>query len=226
MINLWKLIKYLWYDWRHPEIAHPWGVLAFSGEAGSGKTISMADYALNIAPRLYPDVELKIFTNFDLEGQTGAITSVDDIVNAPRDSIVLIDETANWFDAHKWAEMPPEMMQPLTQHRHMDVQLVFATQLYKHMNPRIRELCQNIAECDTSWRNRVTRQHWYTKNDYTLVENSETEYKRGKAFKKYIFLQTDELRNSYDTKHEVISALLKKQNEAYKTNKVIVQQNA
>lgn len=225
MVNLWKLIKLLWYDWRHPEIAHPWGVLAFSGEAGSGKTVSMADYALNVAPNLYPDVELKIFTNFDLIGQTGAITCVGDIVNAPRDSIVLIDETANWFDAHKWAEMPPEMMQPLTQHRHMDVQLIFATQIYKHMNPRIRDLCLNIAECDT-WKNRITRQHWYKKSDYTLIENSETEYKRAKCFQKYNFLQTPELRAAYDTKHEVISALLKKQNDAYKINKVTVTQNA
>lgn len=217
MIDIFKLFELIIYDFFHPEIKHPWGVIAISGEAGSGKTVTMTDYALRVAPSLYKDVDLKIFTNFDLMGQTGAITCVDDIINAPRDSIILIDETPNWFDAHKWASLPPEMLQPLTQHRHMDIQLVFSAQVYKHMDPRIRDLSNIIIEVGT-WANRLTSTHWYKKNDYELIQGSETEFKHGKAYRKYSFVQTNELRAMYDTKHEVIRQLIYKQNENYKLN--------
>lgn len=217
MINPLTLADLLVYDLFHPEIKHPWGVVAIAGEAGTGKTATMAHYGTILAPKLYPKVDLKVYSNFDLQGQAGAITCIGDILELPRDSICLIDEAPNWFDARKFASFPPEMMQPLTQHRHADIQLVLSTQVFNHMDARIRELCTMIVEVST-WANRLTTAHWYRRSEYELIAGKEDEFRHPKARRKYSFLQTPELRSVWDTKHEYIRAILKEQNRQYQLN--------
>lgn len=74
---------------------HQWGLHIYLGKFGAGKTCSMVRDAYFICKR-YPDVT--IITNLKLENfpedtKILPLTCIQDILNAPDDTVVLIDET-------------------------------------------------------------------------------------------------------------------------------------
>ena len=76
---------------------HQWGLHIYLGKFGAGKTCSMVRDAYFICKR-YPDVT--IITNLKLENfpedtKILPLTCIQDILNAPDDTVVLIDEIEN-----------------------------------------------------------------------------------------------------------------------------------
>lgn len=102
----WLVKDVYWYFKNHEgKHFHQWGLHIYLGKFGAGKTCSMVRDAYFICKR-YPDVT--IITNLKLENfpedtKILPLTCIQDILNAPDDTVVLIDEIGTIFNSRDFA---------------------------------------------------------------------------------------------------------------------------
>lgn len=105
--NLPVLIAYLVYDFltylrfHENKLFYGWGIHLFTGKFGQGKTCQAVADVYRLCVR-YP--QLTVLTNIHLQNfpETTRIihlTNVEDILNAPKNTIVLIDEIGTLFNS-------------------------------------------------------------------------------------------------------------------------------
>lgn len=114
-------------------------IIAYTGMPGSGKTFALvqrADKAMR-AGRM-------VFANFPLKG-TYQI-SLDDICNYqfPEDCVVLIDEAGRWFNSREWKDLPHEVFDLFTMHRHVQMDLFIAVQSFARIDKSLREVVELV----------------------------------------------------------------------------------
>ena len=124
------LILYVFYDWlvyrhyRKYKLFYGWGIHLFTGRFGAGKTSLMVIKAYNLC-KLYP--QLHILTNLSLANfpehtKILPLNSIDDILNAPENTLVLIDEIGTIFNSRDFMSgkksVPKALFQHLAQCRH------------------------------------------------------------------------------------------------------------
>lgn len=100
-----KFLYYIIYDkciynwYRKKKLFQGWGIHLFTGKFGQGKTSLMVVEAYKLA-QLYP--QLHIITNIKLSNfpdhtKILPLNTAEDILNAPPNSLVLIDEIGTLF---------------------------------------------------------------------------------------------------------------------------------
>lgn len=114
-------------------------IIAYTGMPGSGKTMALVDRAHKamLAGRT-------VFANFPLKG-TYQI-SFDDICENqfPEDCLVLIDEAGRWFNSRSWKDLPPEVFDLFTMHRHVKMDLFIAVQSFARIDKSLREVVELV----------------------------------------------------------------------------------
>lgn len=182
----------------------PYGCIMYTGEVGSGKTLSAID-RLESTKKLY-NVPVHIFTNIGYVNQDGEIKSIQDILDAPSNSIFLIDEAPTLFNSRNWKDFPIEMFTQLVQNRKHAKQFLLTAQFYDHADKNFRDLTNWVVEC-YGIRDRLFYQYWYKPRDYKKVQDSvDEEFVAKKIRQRLWFVGTDDLRSKYDTL-EVVKAL-------------------
>lgn len=184
-----------------------YGVRVFCGRQGSGKTVSLCWY-LHMIKKKYPDV--LIYTNFAFDLADGRLDSLNDLLfyrNGDKGIIFAIDELQNEFSSKASRDFPETLLSTITMQRKQKICILATTQVFSRLAKPLREQCFQVIECRTFFR-RWTRMRGYDADDYNmLIDNPDPKkrFKLHKNFKKS-FIQSDKLRNSYDT-YEVIERL-------------------
>ncbi|MEG1953025.1 MAG: zonular occludens toxin domain-containing protein [Hydrogenoanaerobacterium sp.] len=190
-----------------------WGLHLYVGKFGSGKTCSVVHDAYKIA-KAFPQVTIIsnfALLNFPSHSKILPLTTVDDILNAPQNSLVLIDEIGTIFNSRDFLGkkgVPKLLFQHICQVRKRNVQILATTQRWNFLDKQLRDITATVTV------NRVSFSHpfsrlvsciCYDSVDYDLAFNNP-------AYKPLplgtnVYCQTDKLRNSYDTS-ELVETLM------------------
>lgn len=186
------------------------GMRVYSGRQGSGKTIGMVE-ALARARDMYP--KLKIVTNFDCKYTDIVMTSLNDLLkikNGTDGVLFAIDEMQNEFSSKASKDFPENLLELVTQQRKQRIAIFCTSQVFTRLAKPLREQSYEVCTCLT-WFGRLTRINCYDAIDFMTYLADDNERKRNKARKKWShwFVQTNEIRNAYDT-YSVIKRLSRK----------------
>lgn len=199
----WDLPKSLVRDYfdKDPDAMSTHGVWLFCGPQGSGKTIAAIEM-LSREKKLHPAI--KIRSNIGIDFQDGKITDWRDVAgihNGRIGQIDFIDELQNWFASNDFKNFPVEMLEEVTQERKEHKVIIGTSQVFTRVNKSIREQVHYLC-CPFTLFGCMTIVPVYK----PVVDDSGT-LKKKKFLRVYMFVHTDELRNSYDT-YERVQRLL------------------
>ena len=198
-----------------------YGLHIYIGLFGKGKTISMVKKAYDIACS-YPQVT--ILTNIKLQNfpaHTNIIQlqNFKQIIDAPADTLILLDEISSILNSRRWDKegVPPALLGQLLQIRKQRKMILATAQRFEHVDKLIRDITYSVRDCNTHF-GRWTFVTYYDAFDY----ERQNAMKPTVAYDFADFLQTDKLRDSYDT-YELIDSMKK---EEFLTDKEILDRQA
>lgn len=176
-----------------------YGLHIYVGMFGAGKTSAMVHDAYKLAKH-YP--QMTILTNMKLQNfpqHTKIIQMEDtnDIVTAPPDTLVIIDEISSVFNSRKYKTdgIPAPLLSMLLQVR-KERKMIFATaQRFQHVDALLRQITFTVRIC-SCWCGRL---NWIRSVDAWEYENRVNALIPCTVLNLWAFLQTDKIRNLYDT---------------------------
>lgn len=179
---------------------HLYGIWCYVGLPGTGKTISCVKY-LDEMRRKYGD-KIYIITNFYYKGQDEHLNGWEMFIKQYDKTVIFAwDELQNEFNSRKWKDFPMKMVHELTQNRKgHGKQIVYTTQTFTAVDNNFRNLTDEVVDCRT-YLNRLTKYRYYKRDIYIArTESTSIEKKiKLKPYKKQSFIQTDDIRNRYDS---------------------------
>lgn len=112
-------------------------IRAYCGMPGSGKTNTLVDIAHRAIKEGRP-----VFSNIMIKGCYKM--TFEDMINFrfPRDSVLLIDEAGRSFNARKWKDLPDEIFDLFTLHRHLGLEMHVAVQDFSYMDAQLRKVIE------------------------------------------------------------------------------------
>lgn len=179
---------------------HLYGIYGYFGLPGKGKTICMSrklkEYRKRYGYNIY------IMTNYFYEDQDFAFTSWKDLLkDYDKPLVVAWDEIQNEFNSRDFQNFPISLLTLLTQVRKKNgIQILYTAQRWHFVDKNFRSLSFGCYECGTILGN-LSYCRLYDPIDYdNLCSNSDYD-KRRKIHPKFTesFLQTENLRNCYDS---------------------------
>lgn len=192
-----------------------YGLRLYSGVQGSGKTMSLVEQ-LEEYRLTYKD--LLIVTNFGYVHQHFSITSLSEIPviskiareNGFIGVVIGWDEIQNDFD-NQTRNFPITILRTITQQRKQGIKILATSQVFTRVAKPIREQTFEVVHCST-FAGRWTFQRWYDPIEYEYFISNPDKKEKMKTKRKHNFIQTDSLRNLYDS-YAVIDGLDKKLEE-------------
>lgn len=214
------LIYYQIYDhliywfYRKKRLFPGWGIHLFTGKFGKGKTSLAVIKAYKLAKK-YP--QLSILTNLELMNfpdhtKILDLNSPKDIINAPDNTLVLIDEIGTIFNNRDFAKgkeaIPKILFQHLCQCRKRHMEIYGTVQRFCLLDKQLRDITADVTECSSFPDYPFTRE--ITGFTYDIDE-----YEAWIVNKLYnprvdhvdVVIQSDQYRNLYDTS-ELIDKML------------------
>ncbi len=183
-----------------------WGLHLFLGRFGGGKTISAVRRCYNIC-NTHHDVTVLTnltLTNFPKDTKIIKLVNSEQIRDLPDKSIVLIDEIGTIFNSRDFASskksVPKPVYQVILQCRHRRIMLLGTVQRWNLLDKQLRDIADTVTECHSYLPDPFAR---YT----TCAEYDAQMYDKWfsnpllplNRIGYYGFVQTDELREKYDT---------------------------
>lgn len=201
-IKPFDFVKWVTYDIIRGKDFHKlFGIWAFTGYYGQGKTMGCVTFAKKLQ-KDYPHKNIKIFSNIDVVGQERRIESWEEILDLPKNSIMIYDESqADWNCNNR--DFPDDLLRQLTQQRKKQLALFMTSPVYNRMNINIREsvnfviVCKNILSLD-----RWFKYTFYRAEDYEMYRENKIKLMMNKHFD-LSFIATDEVYSTYDTVEQV-----------------------
>ncbi|QUI24854.1 hypothetical protein HZI73_22250 [Vallitalea pronyensis] len=218
--RFWKpidFIKWIVYDILHgKDYLRMFGIWAFTGYYGEGKTLGAVTFAKNIQKK-YPHHHFKIASNTDVNGQIKKITKWEQILDLPRNTIVIFDESQNDFSSNM-RDFPEDLLRRITQCRKRRLTLFMTSPKYTRMNINLRESVNFIAEC----KNIMGMDRWFTykfyrTDDYEMYYENKRKLRRN-IHLKFSFIATNDNYRVYNTKKEVESVKTPKEETKVKVS--------
>lgn len=113
------------------------------GVPGSGKTFYCTYRAYKAIKR-----GQMVFSNYPIVGAYKI--TFDDLINYtfPPNSLVIIDEAGRWFNSRKWGELPDQVFDLFTLHRHLKLDLLVAVQNFARIDKALREVVEIVWWAD------------------------------------------------------------------------------
>lgn len=176
-----------------------YGIYMFCGLYGQGKTMACTEYLERLRKKHGDNII--IATNFYYKSEDFHLESWKQMLDKyDKTAIFAIDEVQNEFGTRDYRNFPHSLITLLTQNRKGNgVQLVTTAQRYDHVDKIFRDLCSHIFECRTYF-GRLTVTKRYQHAHYQMYNNGvSVSNKRKIPMIKYKFVQTNYLRDQYDT---------------------------
>ena len=209
--------KTLYRHYRKKYDFNGWGVHLFTGRFGAGKTSYMIAKAYDLA-FAYP--QLNILTNIKLQNfpewtNVLQLETAQDILNAPENTLVLIDEIGTIFNSRDFSggkcAVPKPLFQHLCQCRKRKMMIFGTVQRFNLLDKQIRDITADVTACHSHWAHPFVR--WQTAYTFDIEEYelySENRTYRPKCLKSDLIIQTNKIRQLYDTS-ELVNNMLKKE---------------
>lgn len=217
-----ELVAYLVYDWfiyRYLMLYKQffgWGIHLITGRFGAGKSNVMCKIAYDICCK-YPNMSVLTnldITNFPKHTKILKLNTAKDILNAPRDCIVLIDEIGTIFNSRDFSSgkqaVPKVLFQHLCQCRKRNMIIFGTVQRYNLLDKQIRDISADVTVCHSHFKHPFTRiisSYTYDIDDYDLYTSNRM-YKP-RIINSSVYIQRSLYRNLYDTK-QLIDNMLQK----------------
>lgn len=180
-----------------------WGIYIFVAKPGNGKTISITEHIVRVL-REHPTI--KVYTNFNYIGQDGVISCWQDIVEAPDNCLICVDELHMLASSAGFQSFPIELLGEITQNRHSRKQFVTSTQDYDLISVNFKRVCNFVVLCKNVWGlDRLFQNHYFDRGAYESKSFMANIKKCN--FSRY-FVASDETYKRYDTL-EKITAMIK-----------------
>ena len=179
------------------------GIWAFTGYYGQGKTMGCTMFARKMQ-KDYPHRDIKIYSNINIEGQVRKIESWEEVLNLPRNSIMIYDESQSDWNCNN-RDFPDDLLRQLTQQRKKQIAFFMTSPVYNRMNINIRESVNFVIEC----RNRFNLDRWfnytfYRAEDYEQYRENKLKLRMNRYFN-ISLIASDEVYSWYDTEERVES---------------------
>lgn len=192
-----------------------WGLHLFIGMFGAGKTSTMVYKAYQLAKR-YP--QLTIITNMELfnfpkHTNIQHLNGPQDIINAPNNSLILIDEIGTIFNSRDFAKskesVPKAVFQLLCQCRHKNIMIYGTCQRWCFLDKQLRDITATItvSSCFATYPfSRMMSCRVFDSFEYDAAYSNPLIPLI--PISSYVYIQTDKIRKLYDTR-ELINNMLK-----------------
>lgn len=191
-----------------PRGQFPIGSRVYCGFQGSGKTISMVKYALDIRAR-FPNCQL--FSNILLTPplphfyydhfSTGL--ELEKALNCGGvgecGKLILIDEAHLFFN--KKSGISLDVLTAISQQRKDRTRIVFSSQIWEELDISLRKQVKEIVRCHKIFNLQINT----VSNGETLTyDKTQSEYVAKKLYTE-VFKHSDELYSCYDTKQKIVT---------------------
>lgn len=192
-----------------------WGIHLYTGKFGQGKTSLMTIKAYKMCVK-YP--QLHVVTNIDLANfpehtKILPLRTAEDILNAPDNSLILIDEIGTLFNSRDFTSgknsVPKPVFQHLCQCRKKHLMILATVQRFNLLDKQIRDITATVTTCVAAPKHpfsRVLIGRTYDIDEYEAyvsnkMYNPRVDYTT-------VVIQKDQYRHLYDTT-QLIQGLLK-----------------
>lgn len=186
---------------------HLYGIYGYLGLPGFGKTMAMSNELLEIRKK-YGD-KVIIMTNYGFKYEDEPFTNWNQLLlNYDKPLIVGWDEIQNLFSSRDFKSFPIGLLTLLTQNRKGNGKRIYYTcQRFGRIDKIFRELTITMTDCKTHF-GRLTSLKTYDCDDYAqLINQTDVNLKmKVRPIKKKTFIQTDFIRNCYDSYQMLESA--------------------
>lgn len=192
--------------WHHPPRGQfPTGSRVYKGFQGSGKTLSMAKYALDIA-EAYSNCY--IFANFKINGLSNFHYIKTDkdlkkallLENGADGVLVLLDEAHLYFN--KKSGISLDVLTAISQQRKDRRRIVFSSQIWEELDISLRKQVKEIVNCRSLF---GFLQINTISDGETLTYDKMQSCYVAKKIRTEIFKHNDVLYSSYDTYQKIIT---------------------
>lgn len=207
---------------KQPRKIHLYGIYGFFGLPGKGKTMALS-YQLDQYRKKFGD-RVYITTNYHYINQDFAFTTWKQLLESyDKPLIVAWDEVQNEFTSRDFKNFPVELLTILTQNRKGNgIQLLYTAQRWERVDKIFRELTHYAVQCNTLF-GRLTSLKYYYWEDYIQIQSTAAVQLKMKIHpsKKIRFVQSNKLRDSYDSFKMLESAKSKE----YMDRNIIILEN-
>lgn len=188
-----------------PRKQFPTGSMVFCGFQGSGKTLSMIHYVIQIR-REYP--ECAVFSNIKLTiphfpyAYFQTAEQLSTALNASfgaKGKIILIDEAHLFFN--KKSGISLDVLTAISQQRKDRTRIVFSSQIWEELDISLRKQVKDIVRCRKLFNIQI---NVISDGETLTYDKQQSEYV-AKKVRTEIFKHNDELYNSYDTRQKIIT---------------------
>lgn len=138
----------------HPDYFYPSGLILFTGAQGHGKTLSAVRYLDNLCKK-YPKAKIISNISLSLPHYKNEYYPYDDIEkidiydNGEYGLILFIDEIQVEFASMESRNLPPSILQKISQQRKRRLHIVGTTQLFGRVAKPFREQCNSVIDCSS-----------------------------------------------------------------------------
>jgi hypothetical protein len=147
-----------------------WGLNIYVGLFGKGKTLSAVNKVYHIKKR-FPYVH--ILTNVPLlfldPTEYEMLENYKQIIDAPNNTVILIDEISTLFNSRAFKDFPVDMLFQILQCRKNRKQLLGTAQRFAHVDKLMRDITDHVIDCSKMWR--YQRNAYYDAWDYENCMN-------------------------------------------------------
>lgn len=160
---------------------------------------------------------LTIITNLKLQNfpkhtKILPLRSARDILNAPDNTLVLIDEIGTIFNSRDFAKskesVPKLLFQHICQCRHRHLMIFGTVQRWGFLDKQLRDISADVTVCSAWFPHPFSRMVTNVKYDaYEFEQFNSNPLRPILALGADVFIQTDKVRSLYDTK-EMVNTLL------------------
>lgn len=179
---------------------HLYGIYGYFGLPGKGKTMAMCKRLADMRKAYGKDIY--IMTNFCYNDEDFKFTSWKDLLKEyDKPLLVAWDEVQNEFNSRDFKNFPISLLTLLTQVRKKNgIQILYTSQRWHFVDKNFRSLSFGCYDCNTVF-GALTSTRLYDPVDYdNLCSNSDyNKRRRIRPLRVESFLQTESLRNCYDS---------------------------
>ncbi|MGN0686494.1 MAG: hypothetical protein ACI4KA_00140 [Oscillospiraceae bacterium] len=206
---------YSYYKNHRWEKFEGWGLHIYCGKFGAGKTCTMVRDCYNLCTKYKG---LTVITNLKLVGFPEDVVikplgTINDILEAPDNTIVLIDEIGTIFNSRDFMGnkencLPKILFQHICQCRHRFLMIMGTVQRWGFLDKQLRDITSDVTICSTFAPHpfsRMVTNRCYDASEYDMFYQSPL--RPLQPLSTEVWIQTDFFRNLYDTK-EMVSTML------------------
>lgn len=191
---------------RHKKPVFPSGSRVYKGFQGSGKTISMCQYAFyvqKICPNchIFSNIMIKGLNNYHYFNDNDGLAEALSYCNGLDGVLVLIDEAHLFFNKKDGISL--DVLTAISQQRKDLRRIVFSSQIWEELDISLRKQVKEIVSCHNFFFLQVNK---VSDGETLSFDKLKSEYV-AKKIRFEIFKHNEKLYNCYNTRQKIVNNL-------------------